>query len=221
VIPAKALAWLLALAAAESGAPIGDVSADQWAWGRFADSFLGPAILLAGMTLFLLVTLRAKRRRREMDELAQRSGREPVPPGTRESVERMLVDLEEVARSISAMLDTRMRTLEKLIRDADQRIARLGSGVGDRTAPPAEGRPSGSDPGGEGTGAPAPAGEKPRPGEKAREALAHHADIYGLADEGLSVQEIAERTGYQRGEVELVLSLRKATRAAEEEPGEG
>ena len=40
--------------------------------------------------------------------------------------------------------------------------------------------------------------------------LEHHAHIYGLADQGLSVHEIAEQTGYQEGEVELVLSLRKA-----------
>ena len=32
----------------------------------------------------------------------------------RESLERMAVDLEEVARSISAMLDTRMRALDRL-----------------------------------------------------------------------------------------------------------
>jgi hypothetical protein len=194
----------LLMAAAESGGRLGRNSADGWAWGPFLEGFLGPAMILAGMTLVILISLRIKRRNRELADLGRRSaGGTPARPAgpagaaEREAIERMAVDLEEVARSISAMLDTRMRTLEKLIRDADERIARLGGTAGEAgvgTEGPAD-------------SAPAPTGG---PGAAASRTLAHHAHIYGLADQGLSVQEIAEQTGYQQGEVELVLSLRRA-----------
>jgi hypothetical protein len=200
--PATALAFLL-LVAAETDSVIGKTSADQWAWGKFMDGFVGPALLIVGMTLVVLFSLRLKRRNRDLAELDRRSRDASSGPDVRASLERMAVDLEEVARSVSAMLDTRMRALEKLIRDADDRIARLEAARQGGAAPPAEG--------GE-----ASAGAKPGPGAQAEEALAHHSHIYGLADQGLSVQEIAEQTGYQRGEVELVLSLRKATRSEED-----
>jgi DNA-binding NarL/FixJ family response regulator len=35
-----------------------------------------------------------------------------------------------------------------------------------------------------------------------------HAEVYDLADEGQSAQEIARQTGRPRGEIELILALR-------------
>ncbi len=189
------------LLAGESASLVGGNSMDSWSWSKFFDSFSTPALVIVGLTLILFVSLRLKKRNRDLARLDGRSrgGGDENTRG-REAIERMAVDLEEVARSISALLDTRMRALEKLIRDADDRIARLkdisGQALGEGKA------------GTEGESA----GERSGASAKVEETLAHHASIYGLADEGLSVQEIAEQTGYQAGEVELVLSLRKATR---------
>jgi hypothetical protein len=202
---ASACAFLLMLAA-ESGSPVGEHSADKWRWGSFLDGFLGPALILVGMTFFVLLSLRLKKRNRDLQDLDRRSRTGGSSAQVRESLERMAVDLEEVARSISAMLDTRMRALEKLIRDADQRIVRLETG--------GKAEAGGAEPSAEEDAARADAR---RAAEKAEDTLAHHAHIYGLADQGLSVQEIAEQTGYQRGEIELVLSLRKATRPEPED----
>lgn len=205
MIPARApLAFLelLASVAAETGSVIGKTSADQWTWGKFMDGFMAPAVVIIGLTVIVFLSLRLKKRNRNLAQLSSRPRAATGQQVMRESLERMAVDLEEVARSISAMLDTRMRALDRLIGDADERIARLEKAGG---GPP---------PAGAGGEAAEPAG--PAPASRAQEQLAHHAHIYGLADQGLSVQEIAEQTGYQRGEVELVLSLRKAARSEEE-----
>lgn len=193
------LAALLASAATESGSAIGKTSGDQWAWGKFMDGFLGPAVVIVGLTVVVLLSLRMKKRNRDLAQLDRRPRSGASHQVMRESLERMAVDLEEVAREISAVLDTRMRALDRLIRDADERIARLeGADGGGQGPPPADDE-----------GPPAePAG--PPAQSKARETLEHHAHIYSLADQGLSVPEIAEQTAYQRGEIELVLSLRKA-----------
>ncbi len=193
------LVALLASAAAESGSAIGKTSGDQWAWGKFMDGFLGPAVVIVGLTVVVLLSLRMKKRNRDLAQLDRRPRSGASHQVMRESLERMAVDLEEVAREISAVLDTRMRALDRLIRDADERIARLEGADGGGP------RPSSADD----EGPPAePAG--PPAQSKVRETLEHHAHIYSLADQGLSVPEIAEQTAYQRGEIELVLSLRKA-----------
>jgi len=201
VTPARALLFALA-AAAETASVVGKTSADQWAWGKFMDGFLAPAVVIVGLTVIVFLSLRLKKRNRDLARLDPRPRSPSGQQVMRESLERMAVDLEEVARSISAMLDTRMRALDRLIRDADERIARLEKAGGE--PPPADEEGQEAEPAG------------PAPASRAREQLAHHAHIYGLADQGLSVQEIAEQTGYQRGEVELVLSLRKAARSEEE-----
>ncbi len=196
---ALGLAALLASAAAETGAVIGKTSGDQWAWGKFMDGFLGPAVVIVGLTVIVFLSLRMKKRNKDLAQLDRRPRSGASQQVMRESLERMAVDLEEVAREISAMLDTRMRALDRLIRDADERIARLGGADGGGQGPP---------PADDEAAPAAPAG--PPPESKARETLEHHAHIYSLADQGLSVLEIAEQTAYQRGEIELVLSLRKA-----------
>jgi hypothetical protein len=40
-------------------------------------------------------------------------------------------------------------------------------------------------------------------------------EVYALADDGLDSTAIAERTEFERGEVELILSLRKKSLSAE------
>jgi hypothetical protein len=167
--------------------------------GVETDSLLGGSrgllLLALGLVIVLILLMRLKARG------AARADRPPPSAGpsssrlARDAADRLAVDLEETARAVSALLDTKIRVLDKLVRDADERIARLESSLG---APPAGGGwPGGSAP------ARAPL----------EEPLAHHAQIYGLADQGWSVQEIADKTGYQRGEVELVLSLRKIGRS--------
>lgn len=162
------------------------------AWAHNA----GPLLLVAGL-IIILVTLLRLRRRPPQERAARPSSSADFGESRRgrEGLDRLAVDLEETARAVSALLDTKIRTLDRLIADADGRIARLEGLSG----PAARGEPGVA-------AAEQPAAPPPE------ELLAHHAHIFGLADQGLSVQEIAEKTGHPRGEVELVLSLRRIRR---------
>lgn len=112
------------------------------------------------------------------------------PPGfaslaQQRSVERqmqnLLVEMSEMARQITAQLDTRAAKLEQLIQQADQKLAelRVAQGSAPGTSRPEEQMPD------------------PR-----------HAEVYALADQGRDADAIAAQLGRPRGEVELILALR-------------
>lgn len=123
------------------------------------------------------------------------------------------VQMHELARDATAQLDTKLRLLAELIRQADQCAARLTEAVA---------RAEHS------AGSPASAGDRlwspPERCESGMELdgedvahVRHHAtavddpryrEIYALADDGYSTAAIAHRTGQPIGEVELILSLR-------------
>ncbi len=100
----------------------------------------------------------------------------------------LLTELAQMARQISAQLDTRAARLEALIREADERIDRL------RSMQEAEGA----------THPPAPS----QPSAANSEQQQRYGQIYGLADEGDSADRIAQKLEMPKGEVELILALR-------------
>ena len=115
--------------------------------------------------------------------------------------------------SAGAQLDARAEQLRALIRTADERIEQLRQ---------AQSAAASHRPGRDMTVHDA-SDEAPRdaapfvtpqaaPGEDATEAP--HAQIYSLSADGLSIQQIADRTGRPKGEVELILALRPRDRAA-------
>jgi hypothetical protein len=144
----------------------------------------------------------------------------------RQSMDDLLVQLEELSRRVGAQVDTKFAKLETVIRDADDRIARLehvlgsldGKQVTARTGS-RQTRPAPS----------APAVSKAVPSApSAREtgrdpdhesapvapAASQHSDprfgrVCELVDAGASPIEAAEQLGLQLGEVELILNLRK------------
>ena len=76
--------------------------------------------------VYFMVMLRRQKSRTERREMeltpgARREGGEEL----RVTMERLVVELEELAREISAKIDTKMKTLEVLIRQADERIEAL------------------------------------------------------------------------------------------------
>lgn len=113
----------------------------------------------------------------------------------RERVERTMVDLQELTRRLAAHLDNKAARIEKLLKEADQRIAQLQSfnaqaapREGERPTAMVEVRPfdstsrTGSDP--------------------------LSREVCGLADTGLSSVQIAQELDEQIGKVELILALR-------------
>jgi len=116
-------------------------------------------------------------------------------------MQNLLVELSEMARQISAQLDTRAGKLELLIKHADERISQLGS---------FEPQAQGSDHGGAISSA-SPVGNQQKSPDEPALPDPRHADIYSLADQGRSTPQIAQALGRPSGEVELILALRPRT----------
>ncbi|MHC4605450.1 MAG: hypothetical protein ACYTAF_00755 [Planctomycetota bacterium] len=111
----------------------------------------------------------------------------------KDQLDELLLQIQEASRENIARLDTKIRMLNQLIADADQKKKELEALVyGD--APPQKEKP--------------PPQEKPRAPERPPDPL--HEKVYSLRDEGKSPAEISAITGRDVGEIELILGLRDA-----------
>jgi len=159
--------------------------------------------------LGILYILLRSGRKRKGDPLARTPGQGSL--AQQRSVERqmqnLLVELSEMARQITAQLDTRTTKLALMIDDADEKAARLQRLLDECRATLAS--------------PPAPVAPPPHPSPDpssapafepslalADEADARHQQVYALADEGRSAPDIARQIDRPRGEVELILALR-------------
>ena len=98
-------------------------------------------LMLAGivlLTAILLVNLR-RRQSRSGEELTahERVERSKQVGGTRDDLRHMMVDLEELTRRFSAQLDAKSIRLEKLLDEADRKIAALQAAEDGESPPPA------------------------------------------------------------------------------------
>ncbi len=177
---------------------------------ELTSSFLPLALVLCAVTVSLLLL-----RRRLRDRVDPRaSGQEMLERFRRQarvadSLDGMAIQLEELARRVSAQVDTRFAKLEAVIRDADERIARLETLLA-RTAGSAVAEPDSPRP------QPPPAG--PRPTSRPRRARADappaaariselHRRVFELRNRGRNPGEIARELGLSLGEVEVILEL--------------
>ncbi len=149
-----------------------------------------PGLLIAaGLMIILFIAMRKVQQRLAARAQQNLSPRERIDAiraqaAGRDSAEAVMAEMHDLARELAAQLEARSAKLEKLIRDADERLARLEC----VEAPPA--RPVRSRP-------QAPATD-PR-----------HARVYELADRGLPTVEIAREIDRPTGQVELILALRR------------
>jgi hypothetical protein len=120
----------------------------------------------------------------------------------RHSMDRLLVELQETAREINSTIDTKMIALNRLIEEADRRIETLRETRQSGAAASVTSTPSG----------PERALESGREDKETGKRRELEQEICRLADEGKTELEIARMTGTPRGEVELVLSLRRMPR---------
>jgi hypothetical protein len=111
-------------------------------------------------------------------------------------MQALLVELSEMARQITAQLDTRAAKLQALIAEADEKIAELNNAPG--RSPRANFDSFKADAG-------TPAVEPVEPGPTAD---TRYQQIYALADDGQNAAEIATTLDRPRGEIELILALR-------------
>ena len=182
-----------------------DTSADGTQWG---------AIAVGLLTLIYIAFVRPLRKGKKKDPLA----RKPVDTALAQqrAMERdmttLLVEYEQMMRTMTGQLETRVAKLEMLLRDADERIASLRSaavgGSTESNSLPLTPLPE--------TAPVARAGstvlsmkEEPEP--------PRHAEVYALADQGLSYRQIAQRLDRPYGEIELIIALRPKVPLADKE----
>jgi hypothetical protein len=142
------------------------------------------AVILAILTI-LYATLRPMFRKKDPLDKPAGFGSLAQQRAVERQMQNALVEMAEMARQISAQIDTRAAKLEALIREADQKIAAMKA-QDSNGSPPASSLP---------LDAPA---QDPR-----------HAQVYALADQGHSCNDIAQRLNRPSGEIELILALRR------------
>lgn len=153
-------------------------------------------IFIALAMFAIIVMMRGITRRIRGKSALTRQEAEARIPSLREQLEvrsnlqKLIVDLQDLARQINGHIDTRFCKLEVLLKEADQKIRQLEA-LGFGGKPPKDAQP------------PARAEEKTDPEREL---------IYKLADAGKSPVDIARELNKNTGEIELILSLRRSGR---------
>jgi hypothetical protein len=144
-------------------------------------------VVLVVAALFVAVILPRLRRRRDgPQELLGSFG--GSAGGAREELERLLTEIQDLSREHIARLDTKIRMLNQLLLECDQKKRELEALLGKTEA----------------AAAPEPAAKN-----SARPANPLHDQVYSLQDSGKEILDICAATGLEKGEVELILGLRK------------
>ena len=142
-------------------------------------------IALVVAALFIAVVLPRLRRRQDgprnvLGSFGSSAG------GAREELERLLTEIQDLSREHIARLDTKIRMLNQLLLECDQKKRELEALLGK-------------------TGAAA----EPAPKAPGRSTNPLHDQVYSLQDSGKEILDICAATGLEKGEVELILGLRK------------
>lgn len=174
----------------------GDGPVPPWAYVLF----------LLALALVLILPRRLARRSRILPKV-----RMSETDRLKRSMDELLIQLQEVAREVNATMDTKMIALKVLVEEADlacrqaeAKIAELQSLL---EAPPVE-----TDAALRSTSELSePEAESRCNRDRAGERVQLEADVLRLAEEGRTELEIAQETGIPRGEIELVLALRRKT----------
>lgn len=209
-------------------------------WRLLAEVQAANVVFLAGVALACAVLLFRSQRRLRRQAASQtaapsawslRDLSQPVPPNRLEApleMQRFEVQMHDMARETTARIDNKIRILEHLIRDADERIARLEA-VGewmDRSAKldaakldagphahPESGvvlsKLSAGSRGQAVSTANRQAESAPPTHSKSDPAGRSREEVYALADSGQTSAEVANRLNRPIGEVELILGLRQ------------
>jgi hypothetical protein len=125
--------------------------------------------------------------------------------GVEREMSSILVELSNMARQVTAQIDTRAAKLEALIQDADQRIAelkQLETSAKNSLLQASIGRELHLRDDLNSLSSIDEAKPNSRPPDP------RYVEIYSLADTGRSTTEIAQQLNRPRGEIELILALR-------------
>lgn len=161
------------------------------------------ALILAAIGFLGLFARWRKARQPPPVVLEELRERDKHPNRYRDNADRALVELVEMGREINAQVDNKIRFLNRLVKDADDRIARLENLLKEAEAAPRGGPPPGLAvaPGAD-QDSPPPA---PAPSTSRRFRSELQARVVQLAEGGKSTSEIAKATGLSILEIQLAL----------------
>lgn len=164
---------------------------------------------LAFLTIWLMMRLAKRHKTRQQQGTAatltpdERLERMKQERGVKGDLEGLMVEIEELSKRVGTRLDVKIVQVERLIRDADQRIAELQRLQGSAD-PSSTGLTPGSNPSSQQAHAAASPSPEPPPGDELSR------NVYRLADSGHTPVEIARTLREHVGKVELILALRRA-----------
>jgi hypothetical protein len=158
------------------------------------------ALLAGGVVVLLFIATRNRLGRlsngKSITKSDHRRG-QAVDDRTLREVEAVMAQLDQLSRQIHGKIDLKLVTLQKVIRDADQRIdqlSRLQRGVQGEATLDIE-------------------LESEIPNRPVEDNESPQDAVYRLADSGYTPLQIAKQLARHTGEVELILSLRRAKHA--------
>ncbi len=133
--------------------------------------------------------------------------RDAEPNRYRDAADKAIVELLETSRVLNAQVDTKIRVLNRLVKDAEEQCARLetllAEARGTASAAPAG---SGGAAEGGGSGSDAGAGAEGRADAAGPKFLSElHERVHRLSVEGMGIAEIAKATNLSTTEVEFMV----------------
>jgi hypothetical protein len=166
-------------------------------------------LVLAGVVLVTMAVMGSyiKRRKAGLPRVQSSSDqleRLKQERGVRGDLEELMVEIEQLAKRLGAQLDAKTMHIERLLREADERIDELRRLRDGDEPPQRRGAPRRESWSG---GFEQPA--EPRLDETVSDDPVARS-VYQLADAGVAPMEIARRLNEHVGKVELILALRKA-----------
>ena len=154
------------------------------------------AIIVAILTVIYIAFVRPMRKNKK-DPLERKPGDALLAQqrAAERDMTALLLEYEQMMRTMTSQIETRVAKLEVLLKDADERLQQLKAATGGLPAEPAK-------------PAVARAGVLDLSPLLAQSEPPRHQDVYTLADQGLSHRQIAQRLDRPYGEIELILTLR-------------
>jgi hypothetical protein len=166
-------------------------------------------VLIAGAIL-VVTYLATRNKTKKKDPLEKQASGPAATPNLSLAQQRALerdmsqlvTELMEMARQMTAQMETRSAKLDLLLREADEKIAQFRALL-DKTdrAAHGNGEPAAH------IHPPAPRAELPPPSPP-EQSSARHQQVYTLAEQGRTPHQIAQELGRQDSEVEMILALR-------------
>ncbi|MCC6678875.1 MAG: hypothetical protein IT436_17245 [Phycisphaerales bacterium] len=189
----------------------------NWPGSFNLPTWLAPVLATAGILLgitIIIIQIRSDRRRAGRAAHAQPAAQPGTSTPQAGPLRDVIRDAEELIDRLAARADSQAQRLEALIHQASAAERRLSEAQARAAAAPpqpaaapnAQRHPTASRP------AAAQPQLEPKPAARAAShdpLEAAHNDVYDLADQGLPPGEIAKRLGAPKGEIELILSLRR------------